>query len=225
MSENIHIIDSKNIKSGSLKVTAPAENAKSWLISREEALRPEKKQYILEKFLKRFPNLKVKDADQVYNLCSRSNFLNNWLSETNLTYVDQVKIPAYAIDILDTKKVKESFDVVNKINELNSKRAAEIKELADNFKNNLRKIEDDSKYKYEGELSNEVKILLLNTTDLPLTLQLAIENFTPAANDAFPDTRAYAREMLYQYKKSLFLLAKEKPENDINIVIKELKEK
>jgi hypothetical protein len=225
MSDNTHVLDSKILKGGVLKVTAPVENSKAWLISREEALRPEKGEYVLEKFLKRFPNIRVKDADMVYSMCSRSAFLTQWLSDINLTYIDQIKIPAYAIDLIDSKKVKDSFDTINQLNSLNAKKAAAIKEASDLFKLNLSKIENDAQYKYAEKLSNEVIILKLNTTDLPLTLQLAIENFTPAANDAFPDTKSFAREMLYQYKKSLFLQIKEKPDMDIEKVIDELKEK
>lgn len=225
MNEIVHKIESKILAGGSLKVDAPKVNASDWLIKREESLRPEKKDFILKAFRKRFKNLNVKDADQVYNLCSRSKLLNEWLSNTNLLYVDEVKIPAYAIDLLPTNKVKECYEIISDINDKNSRKAVAIKVLSDTFKDNLRNIENDKTYICDKELTNEVKILILNTTDLPLTLQLAIENFTPAKNDEFPDTRAYAREMLFQYKKSLFQLIKEKPEIDINTVIDELKEK
>lgn len=225
MSETMHNLESKIIAGGVLKVEAPKVNSSDWLIKREESLRPEKKDFVLKAFNKRFPDIKVKDADQVYNLCSRSKLLNEWLSNTNLLYVDQVKIPAYAIDLLDTSKVKECYEIITEINDKNSLKAAAIKALSDTFKENLRKIEDNKDYKCDKQLTNEVKVLILNTTDLPLTLQLAIENFTPAKNDEFPDTRAYAREMLFQFKKSLFKLIKEKPEINIDNVINELKEK
>lgn len=225
MNEEIINLNHKILPGGVLTIEAPKLNPNDWLIKNEEALRPDKGEFVFQAFKKRFPNIKVKNSDQMYKLCSRSALLSQWLANVNLDYIDEVKIPAYALNLLDKNKVESCYKVIKEINSKEALKAKAIKTLSDKFKIDLEEINKNEIYKTTDNLTNEVKIIMLNTNDLPLTLQLAIENFTPKSKDSFPDNKAYAREMLFQYKKRLFSLINEKPEINIQDIIDQLKEK
>lgn len=69
------------------------------------------------------------------------------------------------------------------------------------------------------------RVISMNTTELPLTLQLAIENFTPANDVNSPNKKAYARELLIRYKLELIKMIKNDPSININLVIESMQEK
>lgn len=206
-------------------IDMPSTNPNDWLITRENSLRPERGEFVLKEFRRQYPSIKVKDIEQMYKVCARSQLLSNWLSLVNADYVQDVKIPGYARNIISSTDIENSRKIIDEINNINKNKSAAIKKAADTFKETLDNIENDEAYKLPTNVDKITKILILNTSDMPVSLQLAIENFVPASNDNFPDTKSYARELLFQYKKSLLTMVKNDSSIDIEGVINKAKGK
>lgn len=200
-------------------VNEPDVLPENWLTIKEEKYRPDKSKFIFEEFKKVYPSIKVKDSDQVYALASRSSTLNEWLSKTNLKYALQENSPTFYRSYVDIEKFNEADAEVKRINSLNADKAKEQAVAASEYRLQLDEI--DKKYSSKIETSNSIaKILSLNTTSLPLTIQLAIDNYTPAKSSS-PNQRTYARECLINYKIALLKAFNKDPKIDIDKLIKD----
>jgi len=193
-------------------VDEPDSNPDNWLITKDESYRPDKQKFIEQKFRKDYPGIKVKDANQVYALASRSAKLNDWLAKANLEYAVVEGAPTYFRDYVDPKDFEQASKEVQKLSQANSDKAKAQAYAATEYKNKLAEIDKE----FEKKLStsdNIAKIISLNSTALPLSIQLAIDNYTPASSSS-PNQRAYSRECLINYKiKLLEALTKDKKLN------------
>lgn len=213
------------IKSGSnsYDVDGPPTDENKWLIVVEEKYRPDKQKFIYEEFIKDYPDIKAIDADQVYALASRSSKLNNWLSKKNLEYAIKEGSPTFYRDYVEPDVYDKASKVIQKLNEVNAKKAAEQAAAASKYQDTLKEIDD----KYSRLLSTDnsiAKVLNINTTALPLSIQLAIDNYTPAGSSS-PNQKAYARECLVNYKIALLKAIKNDQKIDIEKLIKDQQEK
>lgn len=202
---------------GTYYVNEPPTDVESWLTIKEEKYRPDKSKFVYEKFRQDYPNIKIKDSDQVYALASRSAKLNSWLANVNLEYALQENAPTFYRDHVSAEQFIEADKEVKKINVLNSEKAKEQSLAAQSYKDELERIE--KKYCEKIKTSNTIaKILALNTTALPLSIQLAIDNYTPAQSSS-PNQRTYSRECLINYKITLLKVVNNNPEVDIDKLI------
>lgn len=213
------------LKSGSnsIDVNMPPIDEDKWLIVAEEKYRPDKQKFIYESFIEDYPHIKVSDGDQVYALASRSATLSEWLSKKNLEYAIIEGSPTFFRDHVDPKKFDAATKEILRLNAINAKKASEQAAAATRYKNSLAEIEQ----KYEDQLNTgdkTAKVLSLNTTSLPLSIQLAIENYSPAKSSS-PNQKAFARECLINYKIALLKLIKDDPKVDIDRVIIDNQEK
>jgi len=194
------------------------ENIDNWLIVKDEKYRPDRGVFVLEKFKDDFPEIIVDSIDRVYSLCSRSSALNEWLAKVNLSYALIQNEPTFYRDKIEASRYNLVNEELLKNNSILSNKAKEELELAADYRSKMDKIKlKYSKIEYK---SKEARVISMNTTELPLTLQLAIENYTPASDDS-PNRRSYARELLINYKLSLLNVIKENPEVNIDIIIKD----
>jgi len=194
------------------------ENIDNWLIVKDEKYRPDRGVFVLEKFKEDFPEINVDNIDKVYSLCSRSAALNEWLAKVNLSYALIQNEPTFYRDKIEASRYNLVSEELLKNNSILSSKAREELELAADYRSKMDKIKIKySKIEYK---SKEARVISMNTTELPLTLQLAIENYTPASDDS-PNRRSYARELLINYKLSLLNVIKENPEVNIDIIIKD----
>jgi len=216
--------NSFSVSGGTIKMKMPETDPKNWYIVREDSLRPERDTFILERFKKDFPTIKVKDSDQMYRVISRSKMATEWLTFQNLEYVSVVKIPGYARDVISPSVMEKVNLELTSINAVNAKKAKLIKEAADIFKKSLDEIENDENNKLPKTLSAFSKVLALNSSDMPTSVQLAIDNYVES--DSGKVTRKdYARECLANYKKMLLDLVAKKADIDIMGVVNNLREK
>jgi len=190
----------------------------SWLIIKDETYRPDRELFVLNEFKNDFPHIDIGDnCSKIYGLCSRSVRLSSWLSSVNLKYSLIQNQPTFYRDHLSQDEFKIVSSDLTKISSLNQLKAAEELKAANEYKNKMELIQ--KKYSTKTFESKYSRIISMNTTELPLTLQLAIENYSPAFNVESPNTKAYARELLIRYKLELIKLLKEDQSLDIDKVI------
>lgn len=194
------------------------DNPDSWLIINDELYRPDRSAFILEKFNESFPHIDVKnDAKLIYSLCSRSSSLSEWLAQVNLEYASIQNEPTFYRDYIEPKRYEKVSKELTEYSRKVKLRAEEELKAAEEFRLKMDLI--NKKYSNIKFTYPESRVISMNTTELPLTLQLAIENYTPA-DDSTPNQRAYARETLINYKLTLIDLINSKDSSfDINIAI------
>lgn len=191
-----------------IKVPDIEQDAEKWFISKEEAYQPDKDAFIEERFKKDHPIIKGANADTIYALCSRSSTLANWLASVNVEYAQSAALPSFYSDLVTPSDYKVTMEVITGINKVEAERAKELQKAAIAYREAIKTInvEKDAEVKKirdtAGTIATPLEIILMNTTKLPLTLQLAIENYTPKDRKA-PSRRAYAREVLINYKRTL----------------------
>lgn len=204
-------------------VDDPDKDPNNWLIIKEESYRPDKPKFIEQKFRKDYPNIKIKNADQVYSLASRSAILNEWLAKVNAEYAVIEGAPTYFRDFVEPKDFDNASKEVLKLSTANAAKAKAQAEAASEYKDKLIQINKE----FESKLStsnNLAKIISLNTTCLPLSIQLAIDNYTPASSSS-PNQKAYSRECLINYKIKLIEALSKDKKLDIDKLITENREK
>jgi hypothetical protein len=196
------------------------DSSNDWVIIKDENYRPDREEFVLSYFRKDFPDVKVPDVSKVYALCSRSAILAQWLSSVNMQYSLQEQVPTFYRQLVDPEEYKKAYDDITENARLNRDRAMEEFKASSNFKNEMSKIAE--KYNRKRKMNSIYsRVITMNSTELPLTLQLAIENYTPADDASLPNVKAYAREILIQYKISLIKYIKDNPNVDIEALIKE----
>lgn len=237
------------ITGSSISINEPDVNPSNWMIIKEDVFKPDKDLYIYEEFIKDHSNLQKAitvyqpipnqtkvdyetTSSKIYALASRSQSLNIWLARKNLGYAQNANVPTFYSDKTTPQQYAQLQKTLVGLSEIEQTRAEKLNELATNYKLEIARTEAqfDEKAKNftnsDSSIANQVKILNLNTTSLPLTLQLAIENYTPAASTGStpvaPTKKQYARELLISYKRALLDVVKAKTTVDITAVIDEL---
>lgn len=204
-----------------LVVDFASKNEKDWYVINDENYRPDKDKFVVEKFTEAFPDVKLPDInkeDRVYALCSRSRGLATWLKNINLEYSLKESTPTFYRDIIEPKRFKSISESATKARKLNQDKAREEIKLIEKYNNDINDI--NSRYSEKmKDISNDpfFKILNIDSSYLPVSLQNAIEDYTPASLAV--DKKTYAREMLIRYKIALINFVKncEKEKKDFNI--------
>lgn len=192
----------------------------SWKTVQQENYRPDRDDFILKSFKEKFPRHAnaVNSIETVNNLASRSKLINNWLVSAGTEYVLEVQAPQYLKEIVEPSEYKEASEVLAELNKLSTKRSLEEQLVAKEYKDKLCKIADKyDKLTESTKKDNIVRILSLNSTSLPITLQLMIENYSPSVTSSSPDKKTYAREVLTNFKISLLKYFTRKENKDVNI--------
>lgn len=190
-----------------------------WLIIADEQYRPDRGAFVMSRFKEDYPNINIGDnISKVYALCSRSAALNEWLAIQNLDYALIQNEPTFYRDTIDPDRFKLVSEELQDSSSRSRNRSSEELAAAVKYKAEMDKIEKKySSFKFKIK---EARVISMNTTELPLTLQLAIENYTPASDDS-PNRRSFAREILINYKLGLLKIIKEEPGIDIEKFIKD----
>lgn len=196
-----------------------SDKIEDWLIIKDEKYRPDRGNFILENFNKDFPQIKVgDDVQKVYSLCGRSTVLIEWLAKKNLEYALIQGEPTFYRDEIKVDVYKKVSDELLANSSRSKLRSQEELSAAEEYKYKMDKI--SKKYSDYNFIMKESRVISMNSTELPLTLQLAIENYTPASDDS-PNRRSFARELLINYKLKLIKIINEKPDVDIEALIKD----
>lgn len=197
-----------------------------WRIEENVSYRPDREGMLFEAFKKEFPNVKVKDAAQISALVSRSKVVSDWVANFNLAYVDAVKVPKAFQEIVEPKEFKKALGNIDKLNAAQKKFSEKVNEASVVYKEAQKKaLEELNKTKETIKLNNIEKVLTMPTNLLPVSLGLAVENYTPKDDEpTAPTQKAYSREIFINYQIALLNLAREKKDDpgfDINVIINE----
>jgi hypothetical protein len=196
----------------------PTDTSK-WVVIKEESYRPDKRKFVLDRFKKDYPQIPVKDdVDTIYALCSRSAALTQWLAAVNMQYSITESEPTYYRDKLDPSRFSTVSEQLLSIRSINREKSAAELEAANRYKQEMENI--SRRFTVPSDIVKETRVIMMNSTELPLSIQLSIENYTPAQRGG-PDRKAFAREALIRYKVALLDLIKKDSNVDIEKVIKE----
>lgn len=208
-------------------VNKPGPDQQNWYTIEQQSFTINKEDFILEKFKEDFPKFRIKDFEQFKLVLSRSEKLQDWYSKTSLLYADSIQLPVAFKDEFEPDEYQGYFRDMQKYKETLAKESYDIQKLSEVFDKDLVKIKE----KYRNDLEKIVNsnklypILTLKSIEMPLSIQIEIENYTPKTGDVTNQKTLYAREMLISYQKALIDLVKNKPEIDIIQVIEENKVK
>jgi hypothetical protein len=208
---------------GSVVIDLNIEDNSKWYIVADEAYRPDREKFLIDKFNKEYQIPGVNGIDKLYALCSRSKALNTWLAFANAEYASTETVPTYYKDLVNKEVYNESQKTLTELSKINKLRADEEAKAAAEYSKKLIEINEKYSRRQSPLLQNKIiKILNMKSTDLPLTLQLMIENYTPADVTTAPDRRMYGRELLIRYKMSLLNILNNNADVDIDAIIAEL---
>jgi hypothetical protein len=200
----------------------------SWKVIKDESSTPDKDGLLLAAYQKKFPHLKFKDTsdiqacvDVIYGICSRSKAMQAWLASFNADYALGANVPEYYKSLLETDDITAIQEGVSAISKIESERSSKLQEESIKYKTSCESINKKSdeainKITSKNEL---VKIMALNTTDLPASLAIAIENYVPAADEVSQKT--YAREILVNFKVALIEAVKKDPKFNVTKFIED----
>jgi hypothetical protein len=213
---------SKTIFIGDLEVKLPDETLDNWVVVKQQSIKYVKGDIILEKFNKDFPHAVVDSYDVICDLASRSTKISEWLVNANTIYSELAEMPLYLDGLVEPKIYKGLTQDIQRINETIGSFSQSRQQLAEKYKSELKILE-----KKEKEAINKIKgdnkflrVLTLNTTSLPLTLQLMINGYSPSNSENLQESqKVFAREMLINYKVSLIKKIIEDPNFKVDIVI------
>jgi hypothetical protein len=213
---------SKTVFIGDLEVKLPDETLDNWVVVKQQSIKYVKGDIILEKFNKDFPHAVVDSYDVICDLASRSTKISEWLVNANTIYSELAEMPLYLDGLVEPKIYKGLTQDIQRINETIGSFSQSRQQLAEKYKNELKILE-----KKEKEAINKIKgdnkflrVLTLNTTSLPLTLQLMINGYSPSNSENLQESqKVFAREMLINYKVSLIKKIIEDPNFKVDIVI------
>lgn len=203
------------------------EKSQDWVISKSESYIPDRDKEVLTEFKKKFPLLKVESAKDIFDLASRNKGIQEWLANFNIKFNLEIKVPYAFKNKIEAKEFSKLASNIKKINEARVTETTETNKASDEFKAKLSQIRKKSKDTIEGLKAKDqrLKILMLNSNDLPASISLAIAKYTPSAEDKdAPSQKAFAREILINYQLALLdvLTANQEVEGfDIQSVIDE----
>lgn len=195
-------------------------NPDKWKIVESESYRPNKDNYILNKFHNDWPQHKVlaKDAEMIYTICSKSLILQNWLREASASYVVETTPPLYLEGIISPDSFIKANESLVEINNISKEYSIKNLNTAKRFNEEMEYNTIEHNKKLEKFKENKVvRILNMNSKELPISMQFMIENFTPTINANSVDKKTYARELLVNYKVSLLKFFNEDMNKNINI--------
>lgn len=213
------------LKSGEMVINfnLPDENEiEKWNFEVDKNYLPDKDKFIEDEFERAFGQLL--ESDLIYKLVGRNDAVKEWLVETNAKYEISVQCPQYFKEYMSDEEYKDLSKEINIYNSLNREEAEDIRVLSENYKKELNKISNKYKVKKDAITTNpRLRVLTLNSTKLPISLSLAIENYTPKDLTDLNSKRTYARETLIRYKQVLLQCIKDG--KDVDALINDLSSK
>lgn len=200
---------------------SPPSDFTKWTVITEQTYKPQKQKFIVNLFEANFKDVPIGDQEDkkytiITNLASRSKIIADFLVTANNAYSLQAQTPNYLLELLTPK----DFSEVQKLSTEYSKEVSIFQQkkqsASEQYKNTLAKIDQEEKKVMSRYQANKnLFILNLPSTLLPITLQMAIENYTPGDNANAPNKKVYMREIMTRYK--LYLLGELKKDKNIDI--------
>lgn len=200
-----------------------SNNSEDWTIIEQQSFKLNKRDIILSKFKSEF-EFDVNSYEELVECCSRSRVYSKWLINANLLYSEESQVPLFLKDLIEPKEYSSIQSKLSEINANYSTYSKKKKILSEKYKNELKIIEEEEERaitKIKGH-SKYLKVLSMDSTYLPFSLQILINRYTPNDSEKVAESRiSYGREVLIQYKRTLCEIIKDDPTVDIDSIIEE----
>lgn len=217
---------------GDLNIEQPSFNEDEWIVVRSASETTDKSKFFVTAFDKDFPSIVLagKDSGEKYaylcDLCSRSRNLKRWLAATQLSYSNTAQLPLYLKDSVEPADYRIVQDNILVLKSELKVISAERKRISEKYSSDLDALdmrEADIVKKVVGD-DNIMKILLLTSDCLPLSLQIKIKEYKPTSEDAKTarNRRALSQEYLAKFKAELLRINAEVPNFDVDALVEEL---
>jgi hypothetical protein len=217
---------------GVLNIDEVGPDEDGWVTIKSQSVTFDKTSFFVGKFNEDFPayNLSGSNDDEQFTflseLCARTPAMRKWFASVSVIYSNTSQLPLYLKDEVSPEEYKS---VQNKTLALKDQLAEVIKERNDEARKytaaleRLREKELNITRKATGA-DNIMKINLLNTEALPLSLQLKIQAYMPAGQDieVADGRRRLAQEYLARFKVELLKLNRNVPDLDVDEVVRSI---
>jgi hypothetical protein len=189
---------------GDLVVEFASEDQNNWYTERMEKLPMSKEEYITEAVKTEFPNIIFKDYSELQSVLSRSKALSTWYRERSAEWVKVIEVPNYLLEVVHPDVYRGLVGKVNAYNNSLAIQGKAIKIEADLFQQKIRDISlREQKVRSGITKDGLVKVITMGSQEMPISLQLEIERYTPKDGDEYQQRRQFSREILYCYQKAL----------------------
>lgn len=224
----------KIIKSsiGDLVIKDISHNPDDWITIKSDAVSWDRNDFIVKLFIKDFPSIGVLGTTSlekfnfINEICTRSKAMRDWYITASIAYSTTTQLPLHLKDSLTGE---EFLNIQSKINKLNKGVKLIInkrEQAARDYKEALRKLDNEEELLTRSLVKDDVvmKILLLDTQSLPLSLQALIAGYTPndKSLDVAESKRGYAKEMLIRFQMTLIESFKDRPIEEFDRVMDEI---
>lgn len=210
-----------------IDIKKPTKDSDNWYVIQQESFTIDKNDFILTKYNEDFPKSKIDNYDMFELVLNRSSKLQEWYSLVSLQYTDSIQLPVAYKDLFKPEEYKGFFKDIQSYKNNLAKESAEIEELSNKFKKDVNIIKQKyfNKNKEIVDSNKFYPIITMNATQLPLSIQIEIESYTPKTGDITQQKSVFAREYLINYKRSLIEFVKTNPNVNIEEVIEEFRVK
>lgn len=195
-------------------------DGKTWFALKQENWVPDRQQFVLDCWVKDFPETSISDYDELTRFISRSAFLNDWYLSVISKYRQIVSLPIHVQDILPVSDYERACSKIKDINDWNASKSEELERASVEYKEKIQKINKTYQKIDDAKVNDPIVfILTLNTNMLPLGILHRIDKYVPRdASDPITGT-IYAREQLLEYQR--YLIDKHLAGDDVYKIVEE----
>lgn len=203
-----------------VNIDIPVADEKEWFITKSQKISITKDAFMLRAFNEDFPQFSVKDFSDLVSLVSRSVALQDWFALQSANFIRTIELPGFLSDVVKPEKYNSIKESLSSYNKALAEEGKQIKALSEKFDEDLKRIKNNTSKVVSSILSDPiVRVLTMKTSEMPISLQIKINNYTPKTDDVTQSRDRYAQEMLFSYQRSLVKLIGDKPNVNIDSVI------
>jgi len=213
----------------------PGEKLDDWIVVQEGSVAYDRETAMLSAFKRDFPGLSLlgrnekEQFDYLNKVVSRSSFLREWSNNFGVSYVAAVTLPLYLKEIVTPAEFESSRIILNRCNDIISANNITRDRMADDYKAKLKLLnESETKSIQQIRASSKiVAVLTIKQEDLPLSIQMAIEGYTPKdpSLDVASSRKKYSRECLIRFKRALLIQVNKDPNFDVDSAVNNFRSK
>jgi hypothetical protein len=201
--------------------TNPDENL--WYTEKMDKVPIPKKDFILEAVKEEFPNLVFNTYKELLLVLSRSKALGQWYSLKSAEWVRVIELPTYLLEVVPPDVYQSLVGQITTYNTSLGNEGKAIKAEADIFQAKIKAISEKEQKIRDAITKNDlVKVITMGSDEMPISLQLEIERYTPVDGDGYQQRRKFSREILYCFQKALASGVLNKTIKDVTAFINEL---
>lgn len=204
-------------------IDKPSPDEQNWYTTESESFGIDKNVFVIESYNNDFPGYYIDNIEMLLNVISRSKALQKWYADCSAKYSQAAMLPSYLKQVVEPIKYKQISNKISKYNQILKKESDELEKESVIYKEKCRKISENNRKELDLIKADKlVSIVTMNTTSLPISMQIDIEKYTPKDGDIAQQRRKYARELLMCFQKQLATIVESDPTVDINLLIESL---